>query len=588
MTGSALLRGVLRADRGRVALAAALLGAHQGFEALVPVVVGAAIDDAVAPGDGSALALWVGVLALLFALLSTAYREGARAEERARETAAHELRMQVVRRVVDPRGGGEAGLMPGQLLSVASADVDAAAGVIAGLGYGTGVVVALVAGTIVLLVTSLTLGLTVLVGLPLIVWAGGRLGALLSRRAAGQQAEAADASGVAADLVTGLRVLQGIGAAETAAARYRAASQSSLRATLAAARAEIALGATAVLVGGLAVAGVAYVGGRLALDGEISLGQLIAAAGITQFMVGPLTRLAWVGGLLARARASATRLTEVLSAPPAVPAPERPVALALDGPPAVTIARVPGGGGPAAADDRRTAAPGEPAAADDHGTAAPGEPAAVGGGTPAVAPPGARLDVPAGALFGVVADDATALLAALARESADAVVTVAGVELAALDPAVARATVVVAPHEATLLSGSVRDNVPGAADAALAAAAADDVIAALPDGLDTVLADAGSSLSGGQRQRIALARALATEAPVLVLHDPTTALDAATEARVAGALKAARAGRTTILVTTSPLLLAQCDAVAHVHDGTISTASHADLLDDAAYREAVA
>ena len=150
-TGGELLRGVLRGHPWRVGLAAGLLGAHQGFEALVPVVVGAAIDDAVVPGDLDALVLWVGVLAVLFAFLSTAYREGARAEERATETAAHELRMRLMRRVVDPRGGGEAGLLPGQLLAVATGDVQAAANVIAGIAYGTGVVVALVAGTVVLL-----------------------------------------------------------------------------------------------------------------------------------------------------------------------------------------------------------------------------------------------------------------------------------------------------------------------------------------------------------------------------------------------------------------------------------------------------
>ncbi|MDA0142403.1 ABC transporter transmembrane domain-containing protein, partial [Solirubrobacter deserti] len=344
-----LLGEVVRAHPWRAGLAAALLGAHQGFEALVPVVVGAAIDDAVVPGDGDALVLWVGVLAALFVFLSSAYREGARAAERATETAAHELRMRLVRRVVDPRGGGEAGLLPGQLLSVATADVDAAAGVIPGLAYGAGVVVALTAGTVVLLTTSLTLGLTVLVGLPLVVWSGGRLGALLSRRAAGQQAEAADAAGVAADLVTGLRVLQGIGAADAGAERYRVASQSSLRATLSAARAEIALGSVAVLVGGVAVAGVAYVGARLALDGRLSLGEMIAAAGVTQFMVGPLTRLAWVGGLLARARASAARLAEVLTAPPAVPAPAAPVAATFDEPVRVTVHPRAGTDSPAAA-----------------------------------------------------------------------------------------------------------------------------------------------------------------------------------------------------------------------------------------------
>jgi putative ABC transport system ATP-binding protein len=494
------VRELLFAHRGRVLLAAGLLGAHQAFEALVPVVVGATIDDAIAPGDGSALLLWVGVLIVLFALLSTAYREGARAEERVRETAAHELRMRLLRRVVDPRGGGEGGLLPGQLLSVATADVDAAAGVIAGVAFGSGVIVALITGTVVLLLTSLTLGLTVLVGLPLIVWAGGRLGALLSDRAAGQQASAADASGVAADLVTGLRVLQGIGAADAGAARYRAASQSSLRTTLAAARAEIALSATAVLVGGAAVAGVAFVGGRLAATGKISLGEVIAAVGVTQFMVGPLTRLAWVGGLLARARASAARLRAVLDAPVEFEPPQRPVPLA-----------------------------------DVLG-----------------------FEVGAGALLGVVADDPEALLARLRRAAVG----------------------VVAPHDAPLLSGTIRDHVSDAS--ALEAAAAADVIEA--HGLDTALSDAGSSLSGGQRQRIALARALATRAPVLVLHDPTTALDAATEARVAEGIRRARSGLTTLLVTTSPMLLAACDAVAFGD----RVATHAEWLGDAAYREAVA
>src|SRR6201999_3730284 len=175
--------------------------------------------------------------------------------------------------------------------------------------------------------------------------------------------------------------------------------------------------------------------------------------------------------------------------------------------------------------------------------------------------------------------------------------------LASLDPAAARATVVVAPHDAALLADTVAANVAAAADdapgptlagaagtsrysgsvgagstaddrsgptggdapgrqraetddaatpavrRAIAAAAVDDVVEALPDGLHTRLTDSGRSLSGGQRQRIALARALAAPAPVLVLHEPTTALDAATEGRIAGALRAARGGRTAPAVT---------------------------------------
>lgn len=71
----------------------------------------------------------------------------------------------------------------------------------------------------------------------------------------------------------------------------------------------------------------------------------------------------------------------------------------------------------------------------------------------------------------------------------------------------------------------------------------------------------GKSLSGGQRQRLALARALAGDAPVLVLHDPTTAVDSVTEAAIASRLYAIRQCRSTILITSSPAMLGICDRI---------------------------
>jgi putative ABC transport system ATP-binding protein len=98
--------------------------------------------------------------------------------------------------------------------------------------------------------------------------------------------------------------------------------------------------------------------------------------------------------------------------------------------------------------------------------------------------------------------------------------------------------------------------------------------------LDAPVSEQGRSLSGGQRQRVALARALATDAPVLVLHDPTTALDTVTEARVAEALRELRRGRTTLVATTSPALLAACDRVVELDGGAVrAQGSHAELLD---------
>ena len=110
----------------------------------------------------------------------------------------------------------------------------------------------------------------------------------------------------------------------------------------------------------------------------------------------------------------------------------------------------------------------------------------------------------------------------------------------------------------------------------------------MPDGLATEIGERGRTLSGGQRQRVALARALAAEPAVLVLHDPTTAIDAATEDRIAAGLDRYRAGRSTLLVTSSPALLARCDRVVMITDGIVATEGrHADLVDDPAYRAAV-
>ena len=123
---------------------------------------------------------------------------------------------------------------------------------------------------------------------------------------------------------------------------------------------------------------------------------------------------------------------------------------------------------------------------------------------------------------------------------------------------------------------------------ALEAASAVDVLDALPDGLDGTVEERGRSYSGGQRQRIALARALLTEAPVLVLVEPTSAVDAHTEARIAERLTDHRRGRTTVVTTVSPLLLGQADEVVLLEDGLVAArGTHRDLLQHAGYRHVV-
>ncbi|MBC6463775.1 ATP-binding cassette domain-containing protein, partial [Actinomadura sp. HBU206391] len=149
-----------------------------------------------------------------------------------------------------------------------------------------------------------------------------------------------------------------------------------------------------------------------------------------------------------------------------------------------------------------------------------------------------------------------------------------------------RAALLVAAHDAELFEGSLLDNVTAATDRtdvepALVASGADEVARNLPHGTGTLLAERGLSLSGGQRQRVALARALAADPPVLVLHDPTTAIDTVTEARIATGIRDARRGRTTIVVATSPVLLAVTDRVVVVDGGVVTAEGlHSDLMRD--------
>ncbi|MGA5218755.1 ABC transporter ATP-binding protein [Streptomyces cinereoruber] len=557
-TGGHVLRRALGDQRRRVGGASLLAMAHQACEALVPVVIGLTIDEAVGTGSAGALLRWLLVLAGLFLVLSTCYRISARFAEGAGESAAHRIRQDLAARVLDPRGGADTGRLPGALTAVATGDARRVGSVASALPYALSALTGLAVSAVALLGTSVPLGLLVLLGVPPLLWIGHLISRPLERRSEAEQEHAAHASGVAADLVAGLRVMKGIGAEGAAVARYRETSRSSLASALRAANSRAWHDGAILALTGVFIAVIGLVGAHLAMRGTISVGDLVAAVGLAQYLLGPFQLLTYVNGEFAQARASADRIAEVLASPPAVAA----------------------------------------------GTAA--LPSPVAGrlrlrGLTHGALRGLDLDVAPGSVVGVVSRDPAAandLLLCLGREREPDAGTVEldGVPLADLDPGEARRAVLVAHHDADLFEDSLLANVrAGAGDdaadvgPALAAAAADDVAEALPDGVHTVLAERGRSLSGGQRQRVALARALAADPPVLVVHDPTTAVDTVTEARIAVRLRELRRGRTTVLVTTSPALLAGTDVVVVLDGGTVvAEGSHPELAaSHETYRSAV-
>ncbi|MFC9803915.1 ABC transporter ATP-binding protein [Streptomyces bacillaris] len=586
-SGRGVIRRAVAGQRRDVVVGSLLGAAHQTGEALVPVLIGLIVDRAVVRPDGGALALWLVVLAVVYAMLSYGFRFGARAGERAAEQAAHRLRLDVVRRVLAPHGGAEAGRPPGALVNVATEDARRVGALNMALTLGIAAVVGVVAGAVLLLRASVPLGLLVLVGAPVLMALGHYLARPLEHRSEAEQERAAHASGVAADLVAGVRVLKGLRAERAAVARYRATSQASRDANVRAARAAALQTGLMLTLTGAFIALVALVGGRLVLSGSIGLGALVSAVGLALFLPGPIAVLAWVGAELAKARASAARIADVLAAP------------------GETTGGTVEPSAPGGAAARTASGPDTPASA----TTGPDTPTTAATPTPGELRlhrlghgglHGIDLTVPAGEHLGIVVTDtadAATLLRCLARrcDPDQGRIELDGTPLTELAPAALRSTLLVAEHDAQLFDGTLLDNVTAAAPAgadphpAMAAAAVDEVAATLPGGTTGRIGERGSSLSGGQRQRVALARALAADRSVLVVHDPTTAVDAATEARIATGIRRARTGRTTVLVTSSPALLAATDRVVLIDGGTVAAeAPHEDLVrDHPVYRSAV-
>ncbi|GAC70885.1 ABC transporter transmembrane domain-containing protein [Gordonia soli] len=532
------------ADPRRTVPASFLVIGHQVGEALVPIVMGLAIDRGVATGDATATIGWIAVLGLVFGMLSFCFRFGSRIGFLGMQSIQHELRTRVTERILAPRGMSGLGHTPGMALNIATADVTRLATGVAAAIYPLGQIAAVILCGVVLLWISWPLGVVVLLGAPAILWVLDRAGGPLRARSENEQQLAGEAAGSAADLVAGFRVIKGIGAEAEAARRYRDASGRALTAVVAARRSQgTYLGAMEAITA-LFVVCVGVAAGVQTVRGALTVGELITVVGLTQFIMAPMSALATnFGQIWVTALASSKRVLSILQAPPAVRAPAEVPAPFAAGP--VVVDGVPVGSGRVS------------------------------------------IDLPESGVTVLVTDAETRtdLVSILSRshEPENGSLRVGGTDLFDLDEASALRTIRVAPHDGALFEGSVEDNVaaaiPDDADdredrltRALFASVCEDVIDVLPDGLDTSVGEAGKLLSGGQRQRVALARALAAETSTLVLVDPTNAVDSVTETVIAERLATARSGRSTVVFTHSPSLMAVADTIVSISvDGEVRT-----------------
>ncbi|MEV8630156.1 ABC transporter ATP-binding protein [Streptosporangium sp. NPDC051023] len=422
----------------------------------------------------------------------------------------------------------------GEVVSVGNSDIAHIGNAMDILLRGTGAVVAIGTITVILISTSPPLGLAVLVGVPIMAVAVGPLLKPLHRRQHAHRDLQGELSTRAADIVAGLRVLRGVGGEQIFAERYTDESQKVRHAGVRVAAVEATLEGAQILLPGLLIAGVTWLGATFAIRGEITVGQLVAFYGYAVFLIAPLRALTEAADKLTKGHVAARRVVRILQLQP----------------------EVTGGTGGSAGGLLRDVASG--------------------------------VAIRPGVFTAVVsaAPEETAAIADRLGRYADGDVDFGDVSLDTLPISEVRRRILVADNEAGLFAGVLRDELDVTGEAsderiadALRAACAEDVVEALPGGLDEHVAESGREFSGGQRQRLRLARALTVDPEVLVLVEPTSAVDAHSEARIAGRLAKARAGRTTLVCTTSPLVLDRADHVIYVEEGLLrAQGTHRDLL----------
>ena len=530
---------VARGQLGTLAIGILYGVVWMGTLAVVPALVGRAIDQGVAEGDraalvrGSALVMAAGLVTAVAGILRH------RAAVVNWLTASYRVQQLLVRQAVRLGGSLPRRVPTGEVAAVGSHDAERIGSAMDVVARLAGALVSFVVVAALLLRTSTTLGLLVVAGVPLLSAGVGPLLRPLHRRRARHRELVGQLTTVGADTVSGLRVLRGIGGEAVFSRRYAAASQKVRAAELAAAKVQSLLDAAEVALPGIFVVAVTWLGARLAVAGQVSVGELIAFYGYAAFLVLPVRTVTEAADRFTRALVGARRAVEVLAL----------------------------------------------------------EPELVSGSSAQEPPLGAGLVdgqsglvVEAGQLTAVVAgvpEEAAAIADRLGRFADGDGVRLGGVAVADLPLEVVRRRVLVSEHDPRLFTGRLGDELDptGAAPpervlAAVDTASAADVLEALPDGLDSEVAERGRSFSGGQRQRLVLARALVADPEVLVLVEPTSSVDAHTEARIADGLAAARPGRATVVCTTSPLLLDRADKVALVAGGrVVAEGTHRDLLD---------
>jgi ABC-type multidrug transport system fused ATPase/permease subunit len=514
--------------------------------ASMPGFLGKAVQ-AIADHNQSTLNKWAAAIIVLGAIQSFSSISRHRRGVGSWISAATRLKQIIARKASELGADLPRLVSTGEVVSVNNNDVERIARGFDNIPRLIGAIVSFFYVAILLIRSSPKIGLLVVICVPLMSLLVAPIIKPLQVREAEQRKKLSDSSNLAADTVAGLRVLRGIGGEERFLARFRAASQAVRRAAVRTAMIRSLLQVLQIILPGILVLVVIMIGGNLVADGKMKLGDLLSFYGYSAFLVLPLRVLTETAQRMTSAAVSASRVVTLLSVK--------------------TLNQW-----------------GDDESPDPMGILKDSI---------------SEIVIKPGELLVIVSDNpisADNLCDRLGGYTDAHTVFLGDKPLTAFTREAVRRTIFAQEKEPAILSGTIgsifyvphsgRIDIMQAIDASSGA----DILDSLEgEGLSAEVVERGRTLSGGQRQRLALARTLYVDAPIVILDDPTSAVDAHTEARIASRIFELRRGMTTVVFSNSPLILDRTDRVILLSNNVYQTeGSHRELLaTNAEYRALV-
>ena len=567
--GWRLLRAALRMQRRNLLLGALVGILWASFKVAVPQMTKYAINDGIEK-NGPLLrwALIIGGLGVLTGVLSgmrryIAFRESRWAEMKFRERLfAHVLNLNI---------GYHDKAQTGQLMSRASSDLMQIQGFIVMIPITLSNVIQIFAVTTILFITDPILAIIALIPLPFVNFAARRFSHRIHPASIAVQAEQAQLANVVEESVSGVRVVKGFGAEQVQFEKLEKEADDILRESMKAARIRSSFMPAIDVLPALGLVAVLGVGGHRVLNGDLSIGDLVAFNVYLTLLIWPLRNIGMIVALGQRAAAALVRINEVMTTQSEIVEVAQPKQLPMSS--SETLGEV--------KFDKVVFGynPDFPVLRNFNVEIKGGESIAIVGAT--------------GSGYSTIE---SLLLRFYDTQSGH--VFIDGIDVRKLKLSDLRQQVGLVFEDTVRFNDSVRSNIsfakPNSSSEEIERAAklsgAHDFILQLPRGYDTVIGERGFSLSGGQRQRIAIARAIVADPRVLVLDDATSAVDPSKEGEIREAMKTVMSGRTTIVIAHRPGTIALADRVILLDDGKVAAVGvHDELVaSNTRYREVLA